>query len=334
MALIGYARVSTDEQTTDPQIDALKAAGCSIILRESASGASRARPQLKLAVERCRQGDVLVVVRIDRLARSLSHLLEIIEALDARGAGFRSLGDPIDTTSPQGRFTLQILGAVAEFERALIRERTRAGLKAARDRGRVGGNPALRSGSTAAARAVHRARDTRRDADVLRIADEILPHLREMRPHYPWAVLARSLTRKGACRPDGGSWTGPALARAARRLARNGFVDAVVLARTPRRRDSDDLVTLVAMAVKTLEEPTLANIARHLEALHCRTPRGGTRWSVSSVQNLLAQAVSQGLLRDRPLPSPAAPRRRGRPPKSLRAGEGLPLESQLNYGLE
>ena len=320
MALIGYARVSTDEQTTDPQIDALKAASCSIILRESASGASRARPQLKLAVERCRQGDVLVVVRIDRLARSLSHLLEIIEALDARGAGFRSLGDPIDTTSPQGRFTLQILGAVAEFERALIRERTRAGLKAARDRGRIGGNPALRSGSaaSAAADAVHAARDARRDADVLRIADEILPHLREMRPDYPWEAVARSLTRKGSCRPDGGSWTGPALARAARRLARNGFVDAVVLARTPRRRDSDDLVTLVAMAVKTLEEPTLANIARHLEALHCRTPRGGTRWSVSSVQNLLAQAVSQGLLEDRPLSPPTAPRRRGRPPKALR----------------
>ena len=80
-------------------------------------------PELKRAIERCRAGDVLVVVRIDRLARSLAHLLEILEALDARRAGFRSLGDPIDTTSPQGRFTLQILGAVAEFERALIRGR-------------------------------------------------------------------------------------------------------------------------------------------------------------------------------------------------------------------
>ena len=332
MALIGYARVSTDEQTTDPQIDALKAAGCTTILRENASGASRGRSELKLAVERCRRGDVLVVVRIDRLARSLSHLLEIIEALEARGAGFRSLGDPIDTTSPQGRFTLQILGAVAEFERALIRERTKAGLKAARDRGRIGGNPALRSGSVSAARAVHAARDARRDADVMRIADDILPHLREMRPDYPWEIVARALDRKGSRRPDGGAWTGPALARAARRLERNRFVDPAVLARTPRRRDSDDLVTLVAMAVKTLEEPTLANIARHLEALHCRSPRGGTRWAVSSVQNLLAQAVSQGLLEDRPLPPPTAPRRRGRPPKSLRAGEGLPPDLHLTIG--
>lgn len=319
MALIGYARVSTDEQTTDPQIDALTAAGCATIHREHGSGGDRARPELKRAIERCGRGDVLIVVRIDRLARSLSHLLEIIETLDARGAGFRSLGDPIDTTSPQGRFTLQILGAVAEFERALIRERTKAGLKAARERGRVGGNPGLRLRSEAAVRAVHSAREARRDADVLRVAEDILAEVREMRPAYPWAVVARTLTRKGSSRPDGGPWTGPALARAVRRLARDGFVNQTVLERTPRRRDSDDLVTLVAMAVRTLENPTLVNIARHLERLHCRTPRGGTRWSISSVQNLMAQAVAQGLLVDRPLADPVVPRRRGRPAKSLRS---------------
>lgn len=318
MSLIGYARVSTDEQTTHAQIDALKLAGCKRIHREHASGASRARPELKLAVDHCKSGDVLVVVRIDRLARSLSHLLEIIETLDAQGAGFRSLGDPIDTTSPQGRFTLQILGAVAEFERALIRERTKAGLKAARERGRVGGNPALRMGLAQEARAVHAARDARRTADVLRIADEILPSIRTMRPDYPWKTVADSLDRKGSRRPDGGPWTGAALARAARRLARDGFVDTAALARTPSGRDSDDLVTLVAMAVNILERPTLAAIAGHLESLHCRTPRGGTRWAISSVQHLLAQAVDQGLLEDRPLPLPATPRRRGRPPKSLR----------------
>jgi hypothetical protein len=90
MALIGYARVSTDEQTTDPQLDALRAAGCTTIHREHASGGDRSHPELKRAIERCRAGDVLVVVRIDRLARSLAHLLEIIEALDAKRAGFRS----------------------------------------------------------------------------------------------------------------------------------------------------------------------------------------------------------------------------------------------------
>ena len=168
-------------------------------------------------------------------------------------------------------------------------------------------------------RAVHSAREARRDADVLRVADDILRHVREMRPAYPWETVARSLDRAGARRPDGGRWTGPALARAVRRLVRDGFVDASVLERTPRRRDSDDLVTLVAMAVRTLKPPTLANIARHLEGLHCRTPRGETRWSVSSVQNLLGQAVAQGLLEDRPLPAPDAPRRHGRPPRSLKS---------------
>jgi DNA invertase Pin-like site-specific DNA recombinase len=318
MALIGYARVSTDEQTTDAQIDALKQAGCKSIHREHASGASRARPELKLALERCKSGDVLVVVRIDRLARSLSHLMEIIETLDARGAGFRSLGDPIDTTSPQGRFALQILGAVAEFERALIRERTKAGLQAARERGRIGGNPALRLGRSKEARAVHAARDARRSADLHRVSGQVIPTIQAMRPRYSWKTVASSLDRKGARRPDGGRWTGAALAGAARRLARDGFIEASALERTPRRRDSDDLVTLVAMAVKALEQPTLGAIAAHLEGLYCLTPRGGTRWAISSVQNLLAQAVSQGLLDDRPLPSAAAPQKRGRPPKSLR----------------
>ena len=318
MPLLGYARVSTDEQTTDAQIDALERAGCKTIHREHASGASRARPQLKLALDRCKPGDVLVVVRIDRLARSLSHLLEIIETLDARGAGFRSLGDPIDTTSPQGRFTLQILGAVAEFERALIRESTKAGLKAARDRGRIGGNPALRLSHTPQARAVHAARDARRGADLHRVSAEIIPSIREMRPGYSWETVAHSLDRRGARRPDGGPWTGAALSRATRRLVRNGFIDASAMKRTPRGEENDSLVTLVAMAVKTLEQPTLAAIAAHLEGLHCRTPRGGTSWAISSVQNLLAQAVSQGLLKDRPLPPDNAARRRGRPPKSLR----------------
>ena len=96
---------------------------------------------LRGCLERIGKGDTLVVVRIDRLARSLSHLLEVIERLEAKGAFFRSIQDPIDTGSPQGKFTLQVLGAAAEFERALIRERTKAGLASARTKGRVGGNP-------------------------------------------------------------------------------------------------------------------------------------------------------------------------------------------------
>jgi DNA invertase Pin-like site-specific DNA recombinase len=141
--LIGYARVSTEEQGTDPQRDELRAAGCDAILEEHASGTDRSRPVLARLLREIRPGETLVVVRLDRLARSVSHLLAVIEQLEASGGHFRSLRDPIDTTTPQGMFSLQVLGAVAQLERALIAERTKAGLQAARSRGRVGG-PARR----------------------------------------------------------------------------------------------------------------------------------------------------------------------------------------------
>ena len=157
--LIGYARVSTDEQGTDPQRDELGAAGCATILEEHASGADRSRPVLARLLRDIAAGETLVVVRLDRLARSVSHLLGVIEQLEARGAHFRSLCDPIDTTTPQGMFSLQVLGAVAQLERALIAERTKSGLNAARVRGRVGGNPGLRAGDPNAIRKVRASRD-------------------------------------------------------------------------------------------------------------------------------------------------------------------------------
>ena len=145
MHLIGCARGSTEGPPPPPQVQALKSAGCAEIHEEQASGGRRARSVMARVLERVAKGDTLVVVRIDRLARSLSHLPEVIERLEAKGAFFRSIEDPIDTASPQGKFTLQVLGAAAEFERALIRERTKAGLASARTKGRVGGNPGLRA---------------------------------------------------------------------------------------------------------------------------------------------------------------------------------------------
>lgn len=156
--LLGYARVSTDDQATEAQTDELAAAGCDAIYRETGSGASRARPELARLMQDISAGDVLVVVRLDRLARSVSHLLETIERLEERGAHFRSLRDPIDTSTPQGMFSLQVLGAVAQLERALISERTKAGIKAARARGKLSGNPGLREGvRTPCARSQRRA---------------------------------------------------------------------------------------------------------------------------------------------------------------------------------
>ena len=148
--LLGYARVSTEDQATDAQTDELGAVGCATIYRNTASGASRARPELARLMREIRPGDVLVVVRLDRLARSVSHLLDVIERLEESGAHFRSLRDPIDTSTPQGMFSLQVLGAVSQLERALISERTKAGIKAARARGKLPGNPGLRARDPAA----------------------------------------------------------------------------------------------------------------------------------------------------------------------------------------
>ena len=114
--LIGYARVSTEDQGTDPQLDELRAAGCETVLEEHASGADRSRPVLARLLRDIRSGETLVVVCLDRLARSVSHLLAVIDQLEASGAHFRSLRDPIDTTTPQGVFSLQVLGAVAQLE--------------------------------------------------------------------------------------------------------------------------------------------------------------------------------------------------------------------------
>lgn len=137
--LIGYARVSTDDQNLDLQNDALMSAGCERIYRDKVSGAKTERPGLKRALETLRTGDTLVVWRLDRLGRSLKDLISRAEELEQRGAGLKSLHEAIDTNSSGGRLVFHLFGALAEFERNLVRERTQAGLQAARARGRLGG---------------------------------------------------------------------------------------------------------------------------------------------------------------------------------------------------
>lgn len=149
--LIGYARVSKgDEQTTAPQLAALKAAGARRVFQENASGGRWDRPELHRLLDQLRQGDVVIVWKLDRLSRSLKDLLVILDRIEAAGAGFRSLTEAIDTTTPAGRMMMHMVGAFAEFERAMIRERTSAGLAAARAEGRVGGRrPKLTSAQRA-----------------------------------------------------------------------------------------------------------------------------------------------------------------------------------------
>lgn len=143
---IGYQRVSTTDQSVDLQSDALTQAGCERIFSDHASGAKAERPGLTEALAFARPGDCLVVWRLDRLGRSLRNLIDIVAELDARGVGFRSLQESIDTTTSGGKLVFHVFAALAEFERTLVIERTQAGLKAARARGRSGGRRALLTG--------------------------------------------------------------------------------------------------------------------------------------------------------------------------------------------
>jgi DNA invertase Pin-like site-specific DNA recombinase len=145
--LIGYARISTDDQNLDAQLDALNVAGAGRIFADRISGSKRQRPELDRMLDQLRDGDVVMVTKYDRLARSLRDLLDIVQAIRDRGAGFRSLAEDIDTTTPAGRLVFHVFASIAQFERERISERTREGLDAARRRGRVGGRPPALSGA-------------------------------------------------------------------------------------------------------------------------------------------------------------------------------------------
>ena len=287
--LIGYARVSTEEQGTDPQLDELRAAGCETTLEEHASGADRTRPVLARLLREIRPGETLVVVRLDRLARSVSHLLTVIEQLEAGGAHFRSLRDPIDTSTPQGMFSLQVLGAVAQLERALIAERTKAGLKTARSRGRIGGNPGLRAGDPDAIRKLRAGRAAAHLDGVLADLGSWLPTVQRMRPDRPWGDVVRVLNRGSDA-----TWTVERLRRTVRRLVTEGMVEATLVERARPQRGDDRLIRLVAGIKAAAPNRTLQQIAAQLESMRERTPRGGTRWHPSSVKHLLGRAERSG----------------------------------------
>jgi DNA invertase Pin-like site-specific DNA recombinase len=299
MSLIGYARVSTEDQLTDAQTDVLKAAGCAVIFREHMSGAKASRPELAKALAKVQRGDVLVVARLDRLARSLSHLLSVIAELDAKGAHFKSLADPIDTTTPQGRFALQVLGAVAELERALIRERTKDGLRAARKRGRVGGNPKLRAGDPEAIQRIADARSQNYFERVNHTAEHWLPIVRQMRPDHRWQDVVRVLNANKRDKANGAAlphWNVERLKRAVKRFVAEGLAEPNLLRPATRRASSERLLTLVAGIARANPDLTLVQIGAQLEGMYERTPRGGTRWSPSSIKSLLDRARKLGVL--------------------------------------
>jgi DNA invertase Pin-like site-specific DNA recombinase len=165
--LLGYCRVSTADQNQELQVDALTAAGCDRIFTDHASGKLEHRPALDAMLELLRSGDTVVVWRLDRLGRSVKHLLEMVALLESRGVGLKSLHESIDTTTPTGRLTLHLFASIGQFERDLLVERTQAGLVAARSRGRRGGRPTV---MTTEKIAVAKAMYASREHDVATIA--------------------------------------------------------------------------------------------------------------------------------------------------------------------
>ena len=297
--LIGYARVSTDDQATEAQEIELRSAGCDVIVQEHGSGASRARPALAKLTRDIAAGDTLIVVRLDRVARSVSHRLEVIEDLAAKGAHFRSLRDPIDTSTPQGMFSLQVLGAVAQLERALISERTKAGIRAAKAKGKKPGNPGIRERRPEALAKMTAAQKAAYGDRVQATAGQWLPAVRQMRPDHTWDDIARVLKQRGL------DWTPERLRRAVKWMVAERMADSALLRKSPPRLPEDRLMTLVAGIHSSNKDLTLREIAVQLERLHERTPRGGSKWSTSSVKNLLDRARRSGLIAD-PAASPVA----------------------------
>lgn len=292
--LIGYARVSTDEQDTAAQVDALRAAGCAVIFEDKASGGSRDRPQLQRAIERAGKGDVLLVARIDRLARSLAHLLEIVQTLKAKGADFRSLGDPIDTTSPQGMLMMQMLGAFAEFERALIRERTRTGIKAAVARGAKPGNPKMISGDKNARIDISLAHKDRYLAALIDGRGEWLPIVQRLRPDMPWAVVLRQIR---SLAPHARSFSERTLVKACKTLVDAGYASPDILGSAKRLPPDSRVARLLADRLTSHPQSTLRELARWLsQDLREPTPRSGLTWSPEGVRREIERASGLGLL--------------------------------------
>jgi len=289
--LIGYARVSPDDQFNDTQVDALRAAGCERIHHEQGSGTSSARPVLARLLANLAAGDVLVVVSLDRLARSVSHLLDVIENLQRRGVHFRSLHDPIDTSTPQGILALQVLGSVVRLERAVLVERTKSGMTAAKARGKIAGNPGLRERRPEAIRAISLARERAYLEDLIASAPAWLPMVRQLRPQHSWENVVLILNRQGH------DWTVERLRRAVHRMAREKLVESELIARSPRRPPEHHLAQVVARIAIADPDLSLRGIAARLDQMNERPPRGGRKWQPSSVRALLDDARRLGFMR-------------------------------------
>lgn len=299
MPNIGYARVSTLEQRLDVQLAELKAAGCETIYEEKASGGRRDRPVFKRMLQSVKPGDTVIVVRMDRLARSLVDMLSTLDRLKAMGVGFRSLRDPIDTTTSAGLLQLQVMGAVAEFERRLTRERVVAGIAMARARGKVGGNPKLRSRDPAALAALQEAHAESYLRRVSASSDGWMPIVLRMREEGKnWAEVTNTVN--ATLPPGADKWSVMSLPRAARRVAGAAPDHPLLYGKAherPNKGKSNHFALHVVAGLKRANpDMKLVEICQQMAGMGMMPPRGGGTWHTSSVQHLLQQARAKGLL--------------------------------------
>jgi DNA invertase Pin-like site-specific DNA recombinase len=281
---IGYARVSTDDLHGKAQKAALRAVPCDLLFFEQESGANRERPELARALKELRGGDTLVVARLERLGRSLIHLLQIMEDLEARGVAFRSLAEGFDMRTDEGQLMMQQLGSFAEFERKRITARINSGIAAAKKRGVVFGNPRLKAGDEQTIKKIVAARDETHVKQLVDTMDTFMPTVVALRPRTPWPAVATAVTRA-----TGDTWTVERLRRSVGRLAGEGLIDRKLLDRAPRRRRhrSDELAVLVRGIALANPNASLRGIGSQLESMKIKTPAGRAQWSPASVSHLL-----------------------------------------------
>jgi DNA invertase Pin-like site-specific DNA recombinase len=298
MDLIGYARVSTPDQDLTGQIDALRLAGCHQIFSEVASGGDDTRPELARALREVTAGKTLVVVKIDRLARSVRHLVEIIDDLAERKVLFRSLSDPIETGVSSGRLMLQVLGSVAEFERSLIRERTLSGLKVSQQRGKVAGNPLIRAGDADALKELSDKLKAHYRQKILGSYQAWLPIVDKLRPLHPWPTVVEAVNK--SLDPGVKPFTQKRLVRAVTLLVAEKLAEGYLLApasKRPRKKAvsaRNKAVQAVSLILAGRPKYTLRQLADALTTQGYHPPRGGASWSVSAVRNMVKRANAAG----------------------------------------
>ncbi|TMV04462.1 recombinase family protein [Brucella haematophila] len=289
-ARIGYARPSMEDPFNATQLSRLQNAGCIRIYQEHAAEKFQSRPALEKLLSHLVTGDTLVVLKLDRVVRSVSHLAVLIRDLTDRGIHLLSLDDPLDTSGQAS--ALQILDVVVNLEHALKVERTRAGMKLARARGKLAGNPGLRERRPEAISNIVAARNRAYMEQLVATAPTWLPTVSQLRPQHSWENIVLTLNLRGQ------NWTVERLRRAIRKLVQEGLAEPKLLTQAKRRIPDDYFIKRVAAIA--IADPTLSlrAIAAKLDAMGAKPPRGGGKWQAASIRNLLEDARRFGFIRN------------------------------------